>query len=33
MIAGEPYPVQADIVKALNPNRFIIRQMKRDTRG
>lgn len=33
MISGEPYPLQADIVKALNPNRFTVRQLKREARG
>lgn len=32
MIAGEPYPVPADLVEALNPNRFLVRQLIREQR-
>lgn len=33
MIAGEPYPLQAELVKALNPNRFTVRNLIREQRS
>lgn len=32
MIAGEPYPVPADLTEALNPNRFTVRNLIREQR-
>ncbi|WP_040556427.1 bifunctional tRNA (5-methylaminomethyl-2-thiouridine)(34)-methyltransferase MnmD/FAD-dependent 5-carboxymethylaminomethyl-2-thiouridine(34) oxidoreductase MnmC [Reinekea blandensis] len=32
MISGEPYPMPADLVDALNPNRFLVRQLIREQR-
>jgi tRNA 5-methylaminomethyl-2-thiouridine biosynthesis bifunctional protein len=33
MISGEPLPVPADVLQALNPNRFVIRNLLRDKRS
>ena len=33
MISGEPLPVTADVLQALNPNRFVVRNLRREQRS